>query len=73
MVTLLKKCIFAIALAEGATLFDRHQSQKPKRVAMKNRGKVVAFSPNRGVFVFAKDDNPKFCSNRIEILITFDI
>ncbi len=67
----LAKCIFAIALAEGVMLFGHHQNQKPKRVAMKNRNKVVAFAPNM-VFVVAKDNNPRFCSKWIEILITFD-
>ena len=52
-------------------LFDCHQNQKPKRVAMKNRSKAVAFAPNR-VFVVAKDNNPRFCSKWIEILIVFD-
>ncbi len=38
---------------------------------MKNRSKAVAFAPNM-VFMVAKDINPRFCSKRIEILITFD-
>ncbi len=65
------KCIFSIALAKGATLFDGHQNQKPKRVATKSRSKAVGFAPNT-VFVVAKDDNPRFCLKWIEILITFD-
>ncbi len=66
----LEKCVFAIALADGARLLDRHQNQKPKRVATKNRCKVVAFAPDT-VFVVAKDENPRFCSKRIKILITY--
>ena len=65
-----KNAFFAIALAEGAMLFDRHQNQKPKRVATKNRSKAVAFAPDT-VFVVAKDDNPRFGLKRIEILIPF--
>jgi hypothetical protein len=42
-----------IALVEGATLFDRHQNRKPKRVATKNRSEAVAFAPNT-VFVVVK-------------------
>jgi hypothetical protein len=65
----LEKCIFAITLAKGAKLLDRHQNQKPKRVAMKNGSEAVAFSPDT-VPVVAKDNNPRFGSKRIEILIT---
>jgi hypothetical protein len=67
----LAKCVFATALAEGATLFDRHRNQKPKRVTTKNRSKAVAFAPNM-VFVVAKDDNLRFSLKRIDILITFN-
>jgi hypothetical protein len=51
----LTKCVSAIALAKGANLLDRHQNQKPKRVATKNRSKAVAFAPDM-VFVVAKDN-----------------
>jgi hypothetical protein len=67
----LAKCMFAIASAEGAMLLNHHRNQKPKRVATKNRGKAVVFAPNT-VFVVAKDNNPRFCTKRIEILIMFD-
>jgi hypothetical protein len=67
----LAKCVFAIALAEEATLFDHLQNQKPKRVATKNRSKAVAFAQNT-ISVVAKDDNPRFCLKRIEIFIMFD-
>jgi hypothetical protein len=66
----LTKCVFAIALVEGAMLLDRHRNQKPKRVTTKNGSKVVTFAPDT-IFVVAKDDNPRFGSKRIEILITF--
>jgi hypothetical protein len=66
----LAKCIFAIALVEGATLLDCHQNQKPKRVATKNGSKAVAFAPDM-VFVVAKDNNLRFGLKRIEILIPF--
>ncbi len=46
------------------------RNQKPKRAATKNRSKAVAFAPDM-IFVVAKDDNPRFFSKRIEILITF--
>ncbi len=66
----LKNVCFATTLANGVMLLDRYQNQNSKRVATKNRSKAVAFAPDT-VLVVAKDNNLRFGSKRIEILIAF--
>jgi hypothetical protein len=66
----LEKCVFAIALVEGTMLLGRQQNQKPKRATTKNGSKGVAFALDTVIMV-AKDNNPRFGSKMIEILITF--
>ena len=47
----LAKCVFAIALAEGATLLDRHQNQKPRELLRRTGAKRLHLLQTRSLWL----------------------
>jgi hypothetical protein len=63
--------ILTITLLTGAMFLHRKADKEAKRVAMKNRGKAIAFAPNP-VFMIPQSNDARFHTKGAEIIILFD-
>ncbi len=65
------KGILTIALSKRTTFLHHEADKETKRVATKNRGKAIAFTPNP-VLMIPQDNDTRFRTKGEEILILFN-